>query len=149
MITLKQDSSQLLIPGYRHIKDRRLIIRLEGDGNYTLFHLKGYQKPLMVSQTLKYFENQLPGFIRVSKSSFVNPEYIDRIVKAQARSMYLLLTDGARVVVSRRRMAEIQATLQNYVAPAVVENVPADMAFRPGLAVLESLQPSLASFQVR
>jgi two-component system LytT family response regulator len=101
----------VLIPGYRHFQDTHLMMRLEGDGNYTLIHLSGRSHPLLVSQTLKYFELQLPFFIRASKSSLINPAYIDTVVKQDSKTMHLRLTDGARIPVSRRRIIDTEAKL--------------------------------------
>ena len=101
----------LRIPGYRHLQDPQLIGWLEGSGNYTNIHLKGNLKPLMASQTLKYFELHLPGFVRVSKSSVVNPSYIQRVIKVDAKTMYLELMDGITIAVPRRRILHTLARL--------------------------------------
>ena len=101
----------LRIPGYRHIQDTQPIIWLEGSGNYTLIYLKDTRQPLMASQTLKYFEYQLPGFIRVSKSALINPVYIRKIVKQDAKLMHLELRDDLTIVVPRRRIVDTLARL--------------------------------------
>lgn len=101
----------LLIPGYRHIRDTRFMIRLEGNGNYTVIYLSDHSRPLMVSQTLKYFELRLPCFIRASKSSLINPAYIDTVIKQDSKTMYLQLTDGVSIPVSRRRICDTEAKL--------------------------------------
>jgi len=104
MTTQHKEGSTLRIPGYRKIQDAQLIIRLEGNGNYTIIHLKGQLKPLLVSQTLKYFEFQLPDFIRVSKSSIINPAYIKKVIQEDPKTMSLELADGVIILVSRRRV---------------------------------------------
>ena len=101
----------LSIPAHRPIQDTQLIVRLEGAGNYTIIHLLGNPKPLLVSQTLKRFETQLPHFIRVSKSSLVNPTHIQRIIKEVDKSVWLLLADGVRIAVARRRTLDTLARL--------------------------------------
>lgn len=111
MTTQLKEGGMLLIPGYRHIQNAQLIIRMEGNGNYTVIHLRENPKPLMVSQTLKYFETQLPDFIRVSKSSLINPNAVDRIISLNAKTMYLQLTDSVRIAVSRRRIMDIKSKL--------------------------------------
>ncbi len=101
----------LRIPGYRHIQDPELIGWFEGSGNYTLVYLKGGRRPLMVSQTLKYFERHLPGFIRVSKSSVVNPTYIQTVIQQSTQTMYLKLLDETTIIVPRRRILDTLARL--------------------------------------
>ena len=99
------------IPGYRHFQHQHLISRLEGSGNYTLVHVLGNTNPLVVSQTLKRFENEWPQFIRISKSSLVNPRYIDRLIRKDAKVVYVKLIDGHRLSVSRRRIPQTLARL--------------------------------------
>lgn len=101
----------LRIPGYRHIQSAQLISRLEGNGNYTIIYLRENVKPLMVSQTLKYFERQLPDFLRISKSSLINPIIVDRIIRVDAKTMQLRLTNCEQVPVSRRRIVDIMTRL--------------------------------------
>ena len=99
------------IPGYRHFQHQHLISRLEGSGNYTLVHVLGTPTPLVFSQTLKRFESDWPQFIRISKSSLVNPRYIDRLVRQDAKVVYVKLIDGHRLLVSRRRIPQTLARL--------------------------------------
>ena len=104
MISQQENRIAFRIPGYRTIQDTQLIVRLEGNGNYTIVHLKDQIKSLMVSQTLKRFEPHLPDFIRVSKSSIINPAYVKKVIQGD-RMTALLLTDGVKILVSRRRTA--------------------------------------------
>jgi len=106
-----QQETPLRIPGYRHLQNRQLISRLEGNGNYTIVHLQSGLKPLLVSQTLKRFENHLPHFIRISKSTMVNPNYVDQVIREDAKVIYLKLTNGLCLLVSRRRMVKTLARL--------------------------------------
>ncbi|GAB4019172.1 LytR/AlgR family response regulator transcription factor [Spirosoma koreense] len=101
-----QKETPLRIPGYRYLQNAQGICRLEGNGNYTILHVQGEAKPLLVSQTLKRFEEHLPHFIRISKSTMVNPQYIDQIIWKDAKVIYLKLTNGISVLVSRRRTVE-------------------------------------------
>ena len=86
--------AQVHIPGYRHLQDSNLIHRLDGDGNYTRVTLVGQERPLLVAQTLTYFEEQLPHFIRASKSTMIHPAAIEGVIQQQ-------------VVASRRRIPRI------------------------------------------
>jgi two-component system LytT family response regulator len=75
------------------------ILKCEGDDNYTHFYFVN-SKPLIVSKTLKEFEDILIdyGFMRVHKSFLVNMQYVVRLDKEGL----LWLSDGSHVVVSRR-----------------------------------------------
>lgn len=107
-------NTTLRIPGYQHIRDAQCIAWLEGSGNYTIIYLKDDPRPLMVSQTLKVFELHLPAFIRISKSSLVNPTFIDQVIREDAKTMHLRLADGKSVSVSRRRITETITQLDNH-----------------------------------
>jgi two-component system LytT family response regulator len=86
------------------------IIRLEADSSYTHIHLKD-RKPFVASKTLKHFEEMLDefGFIRTHKSHLVNPHFISRISNDNE---YVLLRDGSRVEVSRRKKEEVLQQLR-------------------------------------
>ncbi|MBD2756123.1 LytTR family DNA-binding domain-containing protein [Spirosoma validum] len=105
--------TRIVVPAYRHIQDTKLIIRLEGRGNYSLVYVRDTSNPLMVSRTLKYFEDQFADFIRVNKSSLINPNYIDRVIRKDAKTVAFLLIDGMTILASRRRVADTLARLAN------------------------------------
>ena len=104
------------IPGYATFKDFDAIMRLKGNGNYSFIYIKGQARPLLVSQTLKFFEDRLPHFLRVSKSMLVNPAFIQKIIQYDAKTMHLWFTDGTRVDVSRRRIETVTMRLSTYVS---------------------------------
>lgn len=85
------------------------ILRLEADKNYTHIHLQ-QKRPFIASKTLKHFEDLLDdfSFIRTHKSHLVNPRHVTRLSN---NSEYLVLTDGSRVEVSRRKKDEVQKQL--------------------------------------
>lgn len=85
------------------------ILRLEADKNYTHIHLQ-QKRPFIASKTLKHFEDLLDdfSFIRTHKSHLVNPRHVTRLSN---NSEYLILTDGSRVEVSRRKKDEVQKQL--------------------------------------
>lgn len=86
------------------------ILRLEADSSYTHIHLLN-RKPFLASKTLKHFEDMLEefGFIRTHKSHLVNPRHISRISNDNE---FVLLTDGTKVEVSRRKKDEVQQQLK-------------------------------------
>jgi two-component system, LytTR family, response regulator len=81
------------------------IIRLEADRSYTHIHLTN-KKPFIASKTLRHFEEMLDEFqfIRTHKSHLVNPRHITRISNDNE---FVLLTDGTKVEVSRRKKEEV------------------------------------------
>lgn len=85
------------------------ILRMEADRSYTHIHLVN-RKPFIASKTLKHFEEMLEEFkfIRTHKSHLVNPRHITRISND---SEFVLLTDGTKVEVSRRKKDEVQQQL--------------------------------------
>jgi len=85
--------------GYHFLLPKE-IIRCEGDDNYTRFYLAD-GKELLVSRTLKEFEEMLTGhgFIRVHKSHLVNKSYVTRF----DRDGMLWLVNNVSIPVSRRR----------------------------------------------
>ncbi len=86
------------------------ILRLEADSSYTHIHLTS-GKPFVASKTLKHFDEMLEefGFIRTHKSHLVNPRFISRISNDNE---FVLLKDGSRVEVSRRKKDEVLQQLR-------------------------------------
>jgi two-component system LytT family response regulator len=81
------------------------ILRLEADRSYTHIHLVN-KRPFIASKTLRHFEEMLDdfGFIRTHKSHLVNPRHITHVTNDNE---HLLLSDGSRVEVSRRKKEEV------------------------------------------
>ena len=83
----------------------RDIIKIEGDRNYSTFHL-ATNKTKISSKTLGYFEEILKdkGFFRCHRSFIVNRHYIDSLQQDAFR-----LKDNTSLPISRRRKAEAKA----------------------------------------
>jgi two-component system LytT family response regulator len=81
------------------------ILHLEAESSYTHIYLAN-RKPFIASKTLKHFEEMLDEFkfIRTHKSHLVNPHHITRISNDNE---FVLLTDGSKVEVSRRKKDEV------------------------------------------
>lgn len=86
------------------------VIRMEADKSYTFIHLVD-KKPFVASKTLKHFEEMLDefDFIRTHKSHLVNPRHISRVSNDHD---FILLTDGSKVEVSRRKKEEVLQQLK-------------------------------------
>ncbi len=80
------------------------IIHLEGHSNYTLFYFAN-GKTLLVSKTMKdYIDNLDEHFVRIHKKFVINLRYLIQFdIKGE---MTVLLKDGKRIAISRRRKKE-------------------------------------------
>jgi len=78
------------------------IVRCQSDSYYTNFFLNNGEE-IFVSKTMKEYENLLSdfGFVRVHNSHLVNINYIKSFKRKEGD--YLIMKDGAKVPVSRRR----------------------------------------------
>lgn len=101
----------VLIPGYKDPQNTKRMIRLEGNGNYTIIHFADSAKFLMVAQTLRYFEEQIPDFIRANKSALINPVFVKEIIRTNSKSVHLRMADGVELLISRRRINDVTAKL--------------------------------------
>lgn len=81
------------------------IIRIEANNNYSHFYFSNRPK-VIVSKTLKDFEDQLTGhnFFRVHQSHLINLNYVEAVKSNDGD--YVLLQQGHRVEISRRKKAE-------------------------------------------
>jgi len=81
------------------------ISRIETYGNYCFVYLIEGDR-LLVSRNLKEFEEMLPepDFFRVHQSHIVNTSHVRKIIKEDGDQV--LMSDGARIPVSRRRKEE-------------------------------------------
>lgn len=99
------DMPDLTLPfwGCRKKMPMHRIVRLEGEGNYTVFHfVDGSQ--LMVSLTLKKIESRLSPkvFVRPHKKNIINLLYLESI-HPDRQQFSVSLVNGDRVEVSRRK----------------------------------------------
>jgi two-component system LytT family response regulator len=88
------------------------IIRCESDNYYTFFYFKDGSR-MLISKTLKENEELLKthGFIRPHKSHLVNIAYIEGFNKKDGG--HIILKDGNKIPVSRRKREMILETLGN------------------------------------
>ena len=79
------------------------IVRLEGEGNYTVFHFADGSQ-LMVSLTLKRMESRLSPrvFVRPHKKSIINLLYL-KSIDPDGQQLSVSLVNGDRIDVSRRK----------------------------------------------
>ena len=90
------------------------IIMLEGNVNYTIFHMK-YGKKLLYSHTLLTYEGDLAkyGFLRVHRGFIINPSFVQGFELGDNK---LLMEENLTAHVSRRRSGQkaVRQLLQNF-----------------------------------
>lgn len=96
----------LKIPGLRNPLSLEPILWIEGDGNYSWIHFSARPK-LLATQTLKWFADQLPLFIRVHKSSLVNLSHVKAFHRINSCEAKIILSNGTALLVARRRVQSI------------------------------------------
>lgn len=90
------------------------IIHIEAESNYSTFYLRNKEK-ITVSKSLKEYEEILPDhqFIRVHKSSIVNLNYLAEY--NSKNGLELILKNGERIAVSRRRASDFADKVKSYI----------------------------------
>lgn len=108
--------SDLTLPfwGCRKKMPMHRIVRLEGEGNYTIFHFSDGSQ-LIVSLTLKKMEGRLSPkvFARLHKKNIINLLYLDRVHPDQ-QQLSVSLINGDRVEVSRRKASRFIKHLKGF-----------------------------------
>ena len=123
------DMPDLVLPfwGYRKRMPMHHVVRLEGEGNYTILHFSDGSQ-LMISLTLKTMASRLsPGiFARSHKKNIINLLYLNGL-HFDRQSLTVSLTNGDRVDVSRRKASDFvrevhgfQQQLEGLVTPLIV-----------------------------
>jgi two-component system LytT family response regulator len=123
---VEQIAQQFAIPDltlpfwrFRRKMPAHRIVRLEGEGNYTLFHFADGSQ-LMVSLTLKKMQSRLPAniFVRLHKKNIINLMYLNEIhpdrFSTGKSQLSVSLLNGDRVDVSRRKANEFIQQVQGF-----------------------------------
>ncbi|MBQ8760908.1 MAG: response regulator transcription factor [Bacteroidales bacterium] len=94
-----------------HLIEVDNIIRCESDNYYTILYFKDGSN-LLVSKTLKEMEQRLEeyDFLRTHKSHLVNLRCIMNFIKDE---MMVVMTDGSKVPVSKRKKENILEVINN------------------------------------
>ena len=105
-VTIRKEQNCELVLGDQKICIKE-ILRVEGEGNYSKFHLVDGRK-IISCRTLKYFESYLleNGFIRPSKSAIVNMNAIQAIDFNINKSIRLI--NQHQVTISRRQIKPLK-----------------------------------------
>lgn len=88
------------------------IIRCEAQRNYTSFHFSN-EKPLLVSKTLKEFEELLKEykFERIHHTHLINLNYLKKFVKTDGG--YVVMADGSNLPVAQRKKEQLLQLLSS------------------------------------
>jgi len=107
--TADKKQLRLKIDDTTHLVKFENIIRLQAQGNYTMFYLNNRTKPVISSRTLKFYRNQLDEkqFIRAHRSHLINRNFIENITNKNGK--HVILKDGTAIKVSRRRAKELNS----------------------------------------
>lgn len=91
------------------------IIYLESQANYTIFYLKN-GKTIINSRTMGIFENVLENesFFRIHRSFIVNIHYIHEVQIIKNTSGAVLLSNGKKITLSRRKIKPFLNEFTNY-----------------------------------
>lgn len=102
---------KLALPGVTDIHYVKLenIIRLQAERNYTRFFFDD-KSDFVSAKTLKDYEEMLPetDFIRVHRSHLINV----RFIKQYDRDGFLVLNDGSKMEVARRKKEQVLSFLK-------------------------------------
>jgi DNA-binding LytR/AlgR family response regulator len=77
------------------------VVLLEGNINYTIFHLEnGKQK--LVAHSIKFFEPFLKthGFLRIHRSYMINPNHVKNLNQEEYK---VLMNNGREAIISKRK----------------------------------------------
>jgi DNA-binding LytR/AlgR family response regulator len=100
---LQKGNNALLILNHKTSKKVFVdtVVLLEGNINYTIFHLKnGKQK--LVAHSIKFFEPFLEthGFLRIHRSYMINPNHVKNLNQEEHR---VLMNNGREAIISKRK----------------------------------------------
>ena len=116
--SLEVSSGKISVPVFDgfEILEYNEIVFCKSDNNYTEFILTDNRK-VVVSKTLKYIEDSLPGniFFRVHKSYLVNINHIKKYIKSDGGE--LLLSNKKLIPVSRTQRDDLLKLIQNNFLP--------------------------------
>ncbi|GAB4017082.1 hypothetical protein GCM10028808_47630 [Spirosoma migulaei] len=90
----------------QHNFDPAQVLYLIGDVNYSMVHLVS-GKAILSSRTLKWYSDRWPHFIRIHKAHLINPDQVHSCVVISSTIAHLIMNDGARLPIGRRRIREV------------------------------------------
>lgn len=79
------------------------VIRCEAMGNYTVFYIVGLKEKLLVSRSLKFYEDILDGFnfLRINRKDLINLNHIKKFTKQKKSKIEM--SDGSELELAEAR----------------------------------------------
>jgi len=89
----------------------KYIVRLEAQGNYTVFYLSNKDKHV-VSRTLKFYEDLLSesNFFRINRTDLINLNYIQKYTR-QKRPV-ITLADGSNFFLAETKKSKFLGMME-------------------------------------
>ena len=103
MLTLK-------VPGLQKPVATQSIVWIQGVGNYARIYFRNGEE-FLASRTLKWFDSQLPQFVRIRKSVLINSNHVTRCQWNQSRNVLVTVRTGNAFSVARRRIGLVAESL--------------------------------------
>ncbi|MDP9957058.1 LytR/AlgR family response regulator transcription factor [Epilithonimonas hungarica] len=97
-----------------HLFEVKDIIRCESVDNYTKFYIKNHNKVVMISKTLKEYEELLSdqGFERIHQSHLINLNEMRSYIKKDGG--FVIMSDHAQLPVSQRKRDRLQDLISRF-----------------------------------
>ncbi len=97
-----------------HLFEIKDIIRCESVDNYTKFYIKNHSKVVMISKTLKEYEELLSGhgFERIHQSHLINLNEMRSYIKRDGG--FVIMSDNAQLPVSQRKRDRLQDLISRF-----------------------------------
>lgn len=102
--------TRLKVPAIRKPLPVESILWIEGYNNYVTIHFLNGQR-YTATRTLKWFEDQLPNFVRLRKGALVNFSHIIDVKRTRFREVEIYLRTGIKLPVARRRIKVVTEQL--------------------------------------
>lgn len=110
---LQAEQKKIVLPTLKGLEVFMIkeIIRCEAEINYTNFFMAGAKPGIMVTKTLKEYDEMLTGygFFRVHHSHLINLNHVKKFVK---KDNTVIMSDGSVIDVSRRKKDEFLQKLE-------------------------------------
>ncbi|MCP4440362.1 MAG: response regulator [Aureispira sp.] len=105
---------KIILPelGNRRIVELNSILAIKADDTYCKIYLKGEEKVITVSKTLKYFEEILdenPSFFRSHRSWIINLEHVQKFNKTDST---IIINDNLNAAISRKKFEEFELAIK-------------------------------------
>ncbi|MPS74299.1 MAG: response regulator transcription factor [Chryseobacterium sp.] len=97
-----------------HLFEIKDIIRCESVDNYTKFYIKNHNKVIMISKTLKEYEELLSdhGFERIHQSHLINLNEMRSYIKKDGG--FVIMSDHSQLPVSQRKRDRLQDLISRF-----------------------------------